>query len=128
MKNLFCFEGLVKDSLSDIESEASVFFRILEFICNHQHAVVTESIRFLDEKFQDERYFVGHNIVFSKGKKKVFKGRVFIASGKDILSFVRASLLVGDLRPLVVAPIFEDMPSYAVQLDDDGNVFWYGGF
>ncbi|MNK72525.1 hypothetical protein D3C87_920050 [compost metagenome] len=61
----------------------------------------------------------GGPLVAHAGKRVIFQGRVAQASVTELLVFLDAAVASGDLRPLLLAPVFEGTPAQVIHIDGD---------
>lgn len=119
MRNKYSFEFLKKNTLSSLEEEGALFFKMQHVVRNGE---IKCSFNKLDELFDvltHSNYYIAHNLVGKRGKEMFFKGRLFISRKNDLVSFVNKSVNNNDMRCFLISPMFLDVPEFVVYLDED---------
>ncbi|MEM7871917.1 hypothetical protein Q4R10_05825 [Morganella morganii] len=123
MKNEFNFNLLENKKLLSKEVYESIFFKMLEVSKNGGLCQIP-SISGMINILNDDMYYVAHNLVSYKGKKAILKGKVILTSKDDLIVFLYKSTEVGDMRELLISPLFDNKPNYVISISED-NIFLY---
>ncbi len=78
-----------------------------------------DSLNELYNKFSFSDYYIAHNFIVRKGKRTIFKGRVFISKKNDLISFLNKSRTINDVRSFLISPAFPNESEYVVYIDED---------
>ena len=78
-----------------------------------------DSMTALQMQLTAPAYYVAHKLVAHAGKRVIFQGRMVRASVADLLVFLDAAVTSGDLRPMLLAPVFEGTPAQVIHIDED---------
>ena len=126
MKNSYKFLLLQKEEIEiSAVRKSEIFFSMLDFIEGRKPTGVVDTIDELAIFMRDDFYYIAHKILVAKGKTRLFKGELVLASKKSILDFVKLSIENDDLRSLILAPVFEIKPNYVIFIHDDPSFFQY---
>lgn len=119
MKNEYFFNSLVKQSLPSNEEEEVVFWKMLNIL---EKGIIKYSFDSLNElynalSFGD--YYIAHNFIVRKGKRKIFKGRVFMSKRNDLISFLNESYTINDVRCFLISPVCPNELKYVFYIDEE---------
>lgn len=119
MKNEYSFNSLVKQNLPSSEEEESVFLKMLNVI---EIGAIKHSFNSLNELYNELSfgdYYIAHNFIVRKGRRKIFKGRVFISKKADLISFLNESRTINDVRVFLISPAFNNELEYVFYIDEE---------
>lgn len=108
MKNEYLFNSLKKEELSSKNEEENIFFKMHHISMNGRINYTATCLSDIFNYLSESEYYIAHNMISRKGKKMILNGRVFRAKGEDIISFLHQSEKGGDLRTMLIAPVFSD--------------------
>lgn len=119
MKNNYSFEQLTrKTSLLPTEKDR-VFADMLKVVRNGSLLLTTDSLAELESILDCDIYYIIHNLVSYKGKKAILKGAAVKTFRSDLLKFLEISASQGDMRNLLISPIFNETPKQVLYLTED---------
>ncbi|WP_408952955.1 hypothetical protein [Lysobacter sp. Hz 25] len=120
MKNEYRLAALEKeiDETSD-EAKSTLFFKMLDTVSDGQLQWMTESVDDLEAAIPDGGYVIAHKHVVAKGKSLLFKGTLARTRKHNLIRFLKQAIDSCDLRELLVAPSFEDEPSFVLHASED---------
>ncbi|EGI1937928.1 hypothetical protein K7N57_000726 [Salmonella enterica] len=78
-----------------------------------------DSLNELYNELSFDDYYIAHNFIVRKGKRKIFKGRVFISKKNNLISFLNESRTVNDVRNFLISPVFSNESGYVVYIDEE---------
>ena len=119
MKNEYSFDFLMKQNLPSGEEEESVFLKMSNII---ETGVIKRSFDSLNELYNELShcdYYIAHNFIVRKGKKKIFKGRVFTSKKNDLISFLNELHTKNDIRSFLISSAFHDELEYVFYIDEE---------
>ncbi|TKU16469.1 hypothetical protein [Citrobacter sp. wls827] len=119
MKNEYLFNSLVKQNLPSGEEEEFVFLKMLNIIETGAIKHSFDSLNELYDEFFFSDYYIAHNFIIRKGKRKIFKGRVFISKKDDLISFLNESRTINDVRSFLISPAFHNELEYVFYVDEE---------
>lgn len=119
MENKYSFEFLRKNTLSSLEEESTLFFKMQHVVRNGKIKCSFNNLNELYDVLTHSDYYIAHNLVGRRGKKKFFKGRLFISGKNDLVCFVNKCVNNNDLRCFLISPMFLDIPEFVVYLDEE---------
>ncbi|MBT2118896.1 hypothetical protein KK141_11275 [Dyella sp. LX-66] len=113
-----------RDEASD-EARSMLFFKMLDIVRDGQLQRMAESLDDLDAAIPEGVYVIAHKHVVAKGGSLSFKGVLVRARKQDLIRFLRRAIDSGDLRELLIAPSFEDVPPFVLHAGEDVNFCIY---
>jgi len=119
MKNKYSFDLLKKQKLPSNEEEEFIFWKMLNIL---EKGTIKHSFDSLNELYSElsfDDYYIAHNLIASKGKRKIFKGRVFISKKNDLISFLNESFTINDVRCFLISPVSPDESEYVIYIDEE---------
>ncbi|HBC0975661.1 TPA: hypothetical protein IGZ69_004736 [Escherichia coli] len=119
MKNKYSFDLLTKQKLPSNESEEFIFWKMLNIL---EKGTIKHSFDNLNELYSElsfDDYYIAHNLIASKGKRKIFKGRVFISKKNDLISFLNESFTINDVRCFLISPVSPNESEYVIYIDEE---------
>ncbi|MCA1862141.1 hypothetical protein LE191_18710 [Janthinobacterium sp. HSC-3S05] len=119
MRNEYSFAALVKQDVAPGPCADALFFSMLALVLRGGPLAAYDSIAALRAQLTAPAYYVAHKLVAHAGKRAIFQGRVVQASATDLLVFLDAAVASGDLRPMLLAPVFEEIPAQVIHIDED---------
>ncbi|MBW3502495.1 MULTISPECIES: hypothetical protein [Janthinobacterium] len=119
MKNEYTFAALAKQEVAPGPDADALFFSMLAPVLRGGPLVAYDSMTDLRMQLTAPAYYVAHKLVAHAGKRVIFQGRVAQASVTELLVFLDAAVASGDLRPLLLAPVFEGTPAQVIHIDGD---------
>ncbi len=124
MRNLYKLSKLnkIECDLSNEEKEI-IFFKMFDSLKDYYTRIF--SIEELSNILNAGNYFIAHKYIIYKGKKRFYNGDMAISSSQSIIEFIKEDIVDNDLRPLLIAPVFEMSPEYVVYVHPDGVFFLY---
>lgn len=85
-----------------------------DFIC-------IDDINLLKNNLDDENYFIIHEFIIAKGKKKILKGKVIETDKNSMFEYLNQN--INDLRPLRIIP--KKKQNKLIYVNDEGAFFLY---
>lgn len=120
MKNNYKFINLKKEHADFSQNEKSeIFFLMTDFITDNTVNIVSDTVTELKKILNGDLFFIAHNFVSMKGKRKIFNGDLAIAQKFDLIDFIENSIAVDDLRSFLISPIFKSEPDYVIYIGED---------
>lgn len=125
MQNLYLMAALKKDQDIPAPDRASIFFKMLDFTKGKQALLMHEDGLLLKNFLGEQKIFVAHRLVQYKGRTRFFNGVLCITNVSDLINFMHDAKASGDLRPLIISPVFKDHVEKVVLVDEDATVLTY---
>ncbi|EEV6996242.1 MULTISPECIES: hypothetical protein [Escherichia] len=119
MKNKYSFDLLTKQKFPSNEAEEFIFWKMLNIL---EKGTIKHSFDNLNELYSElsfDDYYIAHNLIASKGKRKIFKGRVFISKKNDLISFLNESFTINDVRCFLISPVSPNESEYVIYIDEE---------
>ncbi len=98
---------------------------MLDFTVGKTPRSTGECIEKLEAFLSGGDYFIAHNIVGHKGRKRFFTAAMYVSEAKYVLAFARSSTAADDLRELIIAPAFVASPSRVLLINEDAVALEY---
>lgn len=105
MKNSYRFEKLIKSELGPTESREDIYSMMQNPILYGDMVKIFDSLADMKSYLNSDCYYVAHNLTARKGKKTIFKGRLYKAKKDDLLNFIFEAIDSDELRELLISPI-----------------------
>ena len=118
MKNEYSFSLLEKRALTSREDEAEVFMKMLGIL---EAGIITRTFDEPSELYKElpsGDYYIAHNFTVRNGRKKIFKGRVFISKKNNLISFLGELFKIDDIRCFLVSPVSNEL-EYVFYIDGE---------
>lgn len=119
MKNKYSFDLLTKKKLPSNEEEEVIFWKMLNILEKGTIKHSFDSLNELSSELSFDDYYIAHNLIASKGKRKIFKGRVFISKKNDLIYFLNGSFTINDVRCFLISPVFPNESKYVIYIDEE---------
>lgn len=128
MKNEFQLARL-ESKVSKFEEHArqKIYFQILDVIRTGTRRFHTDSLDEVSSWLTESEYYVANESTFIKDKKRIFSGQLVVASTPSVKDYLNFAIQCNDLRTLLIAPVFETAPTYAVYVHEDVQFIYYQG-
>ena len=119
MKSEYTFAALAKQDVAPGPDADTLFFSMLAPVLRGGPLDACDSMTALQMQLTAPAYYVAHKLVAHAGKRVIFQGRMVQASVTELLVFLDAAVTSGDLRPMLLAPVFEGTPAQVIHIDED---------
>lgn len=120
MKNLYTFKKLNRATVDTFIDEAALFFAMHDFIGSSGRSTYLDSFEEVEMLLNKEVYYVAHDVIVRRGKALLFRGRLVASEKSNLISYLKDAISQDDLRPLLIAPVFDTSPDQVIYLADDG--------
>lgn len=119
MRNHYCLGKLKSSKLGACEDKESIYLDISHPTLSTSPSQNIETLIDLERYLTVQHYYVAHNFVITKGKRRFFRGDLVKASKQDLVDFLEECKSTGDLRELLIAPILQSIDWHVIHVTDE---------
>lgn len=117
---MYLFLNLKHQEISEQIDSETIFLKSEEFLGSNNFISFTDSLICFKTKLSDNvNYYVIHNIVAVKGKKKKLKGKIVLSTKKDLIDYIRTD----DIRPVRI--MSEQNPDFLIKITDEESALFF---
>jgi hypothetical protein len=118
-KNLYTFTDLKQLQLPADLNESEAFFAMHSLCGDGQPIASFYSADEIPKVLLSNRYYVAQDLLIYKGKKAIFRGPFAMAEKEDLIPFLLHAVATDDLRPMLIAPVFDNAPNQVIVITED---------
>lgn len=117
---MYLFLNLKHQEISEQTDSEIIFLKSEELLSANNFISFADPLICFDTKlFDNTNYYVIHDIVSFKGKKKKLKGKIVISTKKDLINYIRSN----DIRPIRIMPQKE--PDFVIIITDEESALFF---
>ncbi|KFF23266.1 RNA-binding protein [Chryseobacterium vrystaatense] len=117
---MYAFLNLKHQEISESTDAETVFQKTEEVLSLNNFIAFTDPAVCLETELNYRiTYYVIHDRVVYKGKKKIIKGKIVLSTKKDLLDYVRNQ----DIRPIRIMP--EQNEDFVIVITDEGSALLF---
>lgn len=118
--NLYRFVGLKQSGFSPHLNVSETYFSMRRLCLHESMLVLADGIDQVLSLLSESQYYVAQDLVSYKGKTITFRGQFAMAESKSLKAFLQHAAATGDLRPMLISPVFgSSTPLQVIAVTED---------
>lgn len=109
----------------EVESLVKIneIFNTSEDLLKKKFTFIGNDFDLLNQILEEEEYYVLHDNIIVKGKKRILKGKIVISDKLSILSYLNNAFNNNDVRPIRIIP--KESLQNMIYVSDEGTFYVY---